>query len=87
MSSASGEGDARSIAAALLIAVVRGSLYAHPHQNTPQAIAAAIGDSRITENEISEALEALGSGTLAHTGGRHWQLSAAGYRKHREAAR
>lgn len=87
MSSAGGDGDGEPIAAALLIAVVRGSLYAHPHDNTPQAIAAAIGDARITENHISQALEALVAARLVHTDGRHWQLSGAGYRAHREAAR
>lgn len=86
MNSASGDRDARLAPAPQLVTAVMRSLYAHPHANTPQALVATIGDARITATEITDALQALRSGKLVHTDGRHWQLSAVGYRKHREAA-
>ena len=73
--------------APLLATTVIGSLYTHHHNNTPQAIAAVLGDPQVTATDISDALEALASSGLVHTDGLHWQLSAVGYREHREAAR
>jgi hypothetical protein len=69
----------------LAVAVVD-SMYAHLHDDTPEAIAALIADPRVTASDISKALDALSSGGLAHTDGLHWQLTTAGYRRHREAA-
>lgn len=86
MSSERRDPDARPTVPRPLAAAVMSSLFVHPHEDTPQAIAAAIGDPRITATEITEVLNVLGSGALVHTDGLHWQLSAAGYRKHREAA-
>jgi hypothetical protein len=60
-------------------------MYAHPHDDTPEAIAALIGDPRAAVSDVSQALEVLGLGGLAHTDGVHWQLTAAGYREYRQA--
>jgi hypothetical protein len=40
----------------------------------------------LRKRRISEVLEVLGSGGLAHTDRLHWQLTAAGYRRHRDVA-
>jgi hypothetical protein len=79
--------DARPTVPPAPAAAVMGSLYAHPHDDTPQAIAAVIGDPQVDATAISEALEALQSSALVHTDGLHWQLTAAAYRKHHEVAR
>jgi hypothetical protein len=66
-----------------------GALFAHPHDDTPEAISKLLGDPSITAGDIAGALRELDASALVRSAGGHWQLSTAGYRalrQHRPAA-
>jgi hypothetical protein len=87
MKGTDGDPDARPTVPPAPAAAVMGSLYAHPHDDTPHAIAGVIGDPQVDATALSEALKALQPGALVDTDGLHWQRTAAAYRKHHDVAR
>ncbi len=63
-------------------AAVLGVLYAHPHDDTPSAVAARAG---LPVREVVDALQELRDQGLAAAHGGHWQLSAGGFIERRAA--
>jgi hypothetical protein len=55
-------------------------LHAHPHDDTPRAIAALLDDPEVTAAAILVALDELQAAGLAYSAGGHWQLTLAAYR-------
>jgi hypothetical protein len=60
-------------------------LLAHPHDDTPIAIAVLLDDPELTVAAITAALEELQAAGLAFTANGHWQLTLAAYRALRRA--
>lgn len=64
---------------------VLAALGAHPHDDTPERIAALISGPRPEAGAIDAALERLRREGLVHTANGHWQLTRAGFRIQRAA--
>lgn len=56
------------------------ALRAHPHDDTPAAIAALLDDPDVKPGAILAALGELQAAGLVHSADGHWQLTFAAYR-------
>jgi hypothetical protein len=54
---------------------VMDALLAHPHDDTPPAIAVVLDDPELTVGAIRAALDELQAAGRAHTADGHWQLT------------